>query len=145
MPKSTVNSKKRYREFSKLHERYVGNNYCKNLRLAFEAMSLRHGLTKGEVEFLLFIYDLEFFTLSYIGNHYGIKPNKAGQRFIYPMMKLGHIYKHFDKLSVPEDQVDQMMRSETKYTYRVRYALSQGGRLLVQRFYRLLENPKSTF
>ena len=144
MPKSTVNSKKRYREFSKLNEKYVGNNYCKNLRLAFEVMSQRHGLTRGQVEFLLYVYELEFFTLSHISRQFGITEHKVGDMFVYRMVKSNLLYKHFDKLSPPDDHVDQMFRQENKYTYRVRYAMSQQGRLLVQRFYRLLENPNST-
>ena len=34
---------------------------------------------------------------------------------------------------------DHLFRDETKYNYRVRYALAQKGRLLVQRFYRKLD------
>jgi hypothetical protein len=35
---------------------------------------------------------------------------------------------------------DHLFREETKMNYRVRYALSQKGRLLVQAFYRKLES-----
>lgn len=144
MPKSTVNSKKLYREFSKLHERHILRNYCKNLRFAYEVVKERHGLTPGQVEFLLFVYDLEFFTIRYLGSQFGLESGKLAERVIYPCVKAGLVYKHFDKMAPPEDHVDQMMRKENKFNYRVRYALSQQGRLMVQRFYRILENPNIT-
>jgi len=49
------------------------------------------------------------------------------------------MYKHFDKLTPSQNMDDHLFREETKYNYRVRYALSQKGRLLVQRFYRSLD------
>lgn len=144
MPKSTVSSKKLYREFSKLNERYVGRNFLKNLRFAYEVMYDKYNITPGQVEFLLFVYDLEFFTIRYLGSQWGVDSGKLAERVIYPCVNMGYVYKHFDKMTPPEDHVDQMMRKENKFNYRVRYALSQQGRLMVQRFYRILENPRST-
>jgi hypothetical protein len=144
VPKSTVSSKKLYREFSKLHERYVGRNFLKNLRFAYSVMYDKYNITPGQVEFLLFVYDLEFFTIRYLGGQWGLDSGKLAERVIYPCVNAGYVYKHFDKMTPPEDHVDQMMRKENKFNYRVRYALSQQGRLMVQRFYRILENPNST-
>lgn len=144
MPKSTVSSKKLYREFSKLNERYVGRNFLKNLRFAYGVMYDKYNITPGQVEFLLFVYDLEFFTIRYLGSQWGVDSGKLAERVIYPCVNMGYVYKHFDKMTPPEDHVDQMMRKENKFNYRVRYALSQQGRLMVQRFYRILENPNST-
>jgi hypothetical protein len=36
--------------------------------------------------------------------------------------------------------IDQIFRGETKFNYRVRYAITQKARLAVQRFYNMLEN-----
>jgi hypothetical protein len=144
VPKSTVSSKKLYREFSKLNERYVGRNFLKNLRFAYSVMYDKYNITPGQVEFLLFVYDLEFFTIRYLGGQWGLDSGKLAERVIYPCVNAGYVYKHFDKMTPPEDHVDQMMRKENKFNYRVRYALSQQGRLMVQRFYRILENPNST-
>lgn len=144
MPKSTVSSKKLYREFSKLHERHVGRNFLKNLRFAYALMHERYGIIPSQVEFLLFVYDLEFFTIRYLGSQWGVDSGKLAERVIYPCVNAGYVYKHFDKMAPPEDHVDQMMRKENKFNYRVRYALSQQGRLMVQRFYRILDNPTST-
>lgn len=58
-------------------------------------------------------------------------------------MKKGLVYKHFDKLTPSKEMDDHLFREETKYNYRVRYAITQKARLLVQRFYRELDrsNP----
>ena len=58
---------------------------------------------------------------------------------IYPMVKQDLIYKHFDKLTPSRELEDHMFREETKFNYRVRYALTQRARLLVQRFYNALD------
>jgi len=60
-------------------------------------------------------------------------------RTIYPLMRRGFLYKHFDKLTPSAELEDHLFREETKYNYRVRYALTQKGRLLVQRFYHSLD------
>jgi len=104
----------------------------------------KYNITPGQVEFLLFVYDLEFFTIRYLGGQWGLDSGKLAERVIYPCVRAGYVYKHFDKMTPPEDHVDQMMRKENKFNYRVRYALSQQGRLMVQRFYRILDNPNST-
>ena len=65
------------------------------------------------------------------------KDNLA-DRLIYPMLKEGYLYKHFDKLTPSQTMEDHLFREETKYNYRVRYALSQKGRMAVQRFYNSL-------
>lgn len=104
-------------------------------------MTEKHGIARAEMEFMLFVYDLEFFTLDWIAEEMDLSRKKIGPRVVYPLLKREYLYKHFDKLS-PKTELDQMFK-ENKYTYRVRYALSQKGRLNVQRFYRKLESPDS--
>lgn len=140
MPRSTVSKSKKFREFSQLQERYVGQNYCKNIRYAFYVISEKHGISRPMMEFMLYVYDLEFWTIYYVCDQLGLSVKKMPARIIYPLLKEEYIYKHFDKLTPSSTSVvDQMFREETKYNYRVRYALSQKGRLMVQRFYRELE------
>ena len=62
------------------------------------------------------------------------------RRLIYPLQTLGYIYKYYDKLS-PNSYEDAMF-DEGKMRYRVRYSLSQRGRLLVQKYYRKLEGDE---
>lgn len=89
---------------------------------------------------MLWAYDLEFWTLDYAAKEYEVSKKKLGERTVYPLLNEGYIYKHFDKLTPSDTYEDHLFREETKYNYRVRYALTQKARLLVQRVYRELEN-----
>ncbi len=135
MPKSKVSKSKKFREFSRLPERYVKNNYLKNLRNALISTQEQHRVFEKELMFMLWAYDLEFWTLDYASESYGYSKKKIGERIVYPLMAEGLVYKHFDKLTPSETYEDHLFRDETKFNYRVRYALTQKARLLVQRFY----------
>ena len=139
MPKSAVRKTRLFREFSKLPEKYVKHNYLKNLRSATnDFLDSNQDLTKSYLHLLLFLYDLEFFTIDYVASEYGMNKKNLADRMIYPLVLAGYLYKHFDKLTPSQTLEDHLFRDETKYNYRVRYALSQKGRLAVQRFYNSL-------
>ena len=140
MPKSEVSKKKLFRDSSRLNQRYVKRNYLKNLRRELVKEKKKGILFQTEIYFLLWAYDLEFWTLEYAAKNFGYSANKIGERIVYPLVKEGYLYKHFDKLTPSQSMEDHLFREETKMNYRVRYALSQKGRLLVQAFYRKLEN-----
>jgi hypothetical protein len=93
-----------------------------------------------ELNFLLWAYDLEFFTLRYAADKYEYSEKKLAERIVYPLVKEGYIYKHFDRLTPSDTLESHLFREETKYNYRVRYAITQKARLLVQAFYRYLES-----
>jgi hypothetical protein len=136
MPKSTVKKSRLFREFSKLPDKYVKHNYLKNLRGATnDFLEKNDKLTKSYLHFMLFVYDLEFFTIDYISVEYGYSRNALADRVIYPLLRDEYLYKHFDKLTPSTTMEDHLFRDETKFNYRVRYALSQRGRMAVQRFY----------
>ena len=139
MPKSTVRKSRLFREVSKLPEKYVKQNHLKNLRSATNDFLDGHpDLTKSYLYLLLFLYDLEFFTIDYVASEYGMNRKNLADRMIYPLVIAGYLYKHFDKLTPSQTLEDHLFRDETKYNYRVRYAMSQKGRLAVQRFYNSL-------
>lgn len=139
MPKSTVKKSRLFREFSKLPDKYIKNNFLKNLRSATnEFLDSNQDLTKSYLHLMLFLYDLEFFTIDYVASEYGMNRKNLADRMIYPLVIAGYLYKHFDKLTPSNTLEDHLFRDETKYNYRVRYALSQKGRLAVQRFYNSL-------
>ena len=128
-----------FREVSKLPSRFVKQNYLKNLRSATnEFLEGHQDLTKSYLQLLLFIYDLEFFTIAWLAENYGMNRKNLADRMVYPLVASGYLYKHFDKLSPSQTREDHLFRDETKFNYRVRYALSQKGRLAVQRFYNAL-------
>ena len=140
MPRSTVMKKRMFRDFSPLPQRYVNKNHLKRLRTSLLWCQDQHGVFQKEVYFMLWAYDLEFWTLDHASVDYGMNKDKMAERIVYPLSKEGYIYKHFDKMTPSQTREDHLFREETKYNYRVRYALSQKGRLLVQRFYRKLED-----
>jgi len=120
-------------------DKYVNHNYLKNIRSATnEFLESNPDLTKSYLYLLLFVYDLEFFTISWLAENYGMNRKNLADRMIYPLVSAGYMYKHFDKLTPSNTADDHLFREETKYNYRVRYALSQRGRLAVQRFYSTL-------
>jgi hypothetical protein len=139
MPKSRVAKKRMFREFSKLHSRYVPKNYLKNIRALRKDFSKRNNIREKHLEFMLWAYDLEFFTINYASDEMGICHRITSLDYIFYLTQEGFLYKHFNRLTDTKDPNAQMFREDTKFNYRVRYALSQKGRLLVSRFYNELE------
>lgn len=140
MPRSTVKKKTMFREFSKLDQKYVRRNYLKRYRSIRKDFQERHGLVGSQLDFLLWAYDLEFWTIRFAAKDFGMVEKKAKDRLLYPLKHAGYIYNHFNKLTPSQNAEDHLFRDETKYNYRVRYAITQKARMLVQTFYRLLED-----
>ena len=140
MPKSRVPKKRLFRDFALQDKKYILRNYLKRLKEVKRNINKNTDLSFSQVEFLLWGYDLQFFTIDYASNDMGMNKNNTQNRFIYPMVNKGYLYKHFDKLTPSDTYEDHLFRDETKYNYRVRYALTQKARLLVQRVYRELDS-----
>ena len=87
MPKSTVSESKMFREFSLIKDKYIKDNSLKYLRLAVRDLSNNYDVTEAEINFMLFIYDLEFFTIRYISEAYFYNKRKVYDRLIWPRMK----------------------------------------------------------
>lgn len=136
MPKSEVSKLKMFRDFSVIKARYIKSNDLKYLNLALRDMAKNYNISEAQIRFMVFIYDLEFFTLDYASDAYFYSKRKLFQRLVRPLKEKGYIYKHFDSGSDMADSLDYMFREENKRNYRVRYALTQTGRLLVSKFYR---------
>jgi hypothetical protein len=143
MPKSRVKRKRLFREVSFLEDKYVGNNYLKSLRECRTVFCESNDISFSHLEFLLWAYDKEFWTINYASSEYGFNKHNFCNRILYPMVRSGFVYKHFDKLTPSGTADDHLFREETKYNYRVRYGITQKARLLVQRFYSTLheKNP----
>jgi len=138
MPKSKVSKKKLFREASFLKDRYINNNYLKNYHSVTNKITQSSGVSKSHLEFMLWAYDLEFWTIDYASREYGYNRSNMANRIVYPLQQEGYIYKHFERLTPSKSIEDHLFREETKYNYRVRYALTQKARLFVQRFYQSL-------
>ena len=139
MPKSVVSKKKLFREFSRLNQRYVKKNYLKDLRNVTKDFCRIKDIFERELMFMLWAYDLEFWTIRYAAEKYDYSEKKLAQRIVYELVKQGYVYKHFDKLTPSDKMEDHLFREETKYNFRVRYGITQKARLLVQAFYRALD------
>ena len=139
MPKSKIPKTRLFRDFALQDKKYILRNHLKRLKQVKRNINKNTDLSFSEVEFLLWGYDLQFFTIDFASKDMGMNKNNTQNRFIYPMVKKGYLYKHFDKLTPSNTYEDHLFRDETKYNYRVRYALTQKARLLVQRVYRELE------
>ena len=139
MSKSRVKRSKMFRDFSFIDKRSVSSNYLKNYKKIMKEAVETYGLSARQILFLIHVYDLEFWTLDYISKSLEERRNQVGIKVLYPLLKKEYVYKHFDKLTPSGTLEDHIFREETKYNYRVRYALSQKGRLLVARFYNRLE------
>ncbi len=139
MPRSKVPKKRLFREFSPQDKKYILRNYLKNIKTVKRKINKDYDISFSMVEFLLWGYDLQFFTIKYAAKGLGMNEKNTANRFIYPLMKRGYLYKHFDKLTPSQTFEDHLFREETKMNYRVRYALTQKARLLVQRIYKELE------
>lgn len=127
-----------FRDFSFMKKSYLSKNHLKNLHSVRLSFCDEYDISWSHLEFLLWTYDLEFFTISYASKEYGMNHDNLANRTIYPLLKAELLYKHFDKLTPSQELDDHLFREENKYNYRVRYALTQKGRLLVQRFYQRL-------
>lgn len=143
MPKSKNSKKKIFREFSKLNQIYVKRNYLKNLRNVMADTKEGSGVSTAFIYFMLWAYDLEFFTMKYVADEYGYQENKVGQRLVYPLQREGYIYKYFNRFD--KNTYDYQMfkeRGMSRMQHRTRYCLTQKGRLFVQRFYRAMEQEE---
>lgn len=128
-----------FRDFSRQDKKYVKRNNLKRLKQMRQKVTSQWEVSFSDLEFLLWGYDLQFFTIDYASQDLEMNKTNLSNRIIYPMQKAGYLYKHFDKLTPSDTYEDHLFRDETKYNYRVRYGLTQKARLLVQRFYRELE------
>jgi len=143
MPKSKNSKKKIFREFSKLNQIYVKRNYLKNLRNVMANTKERTGLKMAYVYFMLWAYDLEFFTMRYVSQDYGYQEEKVGDRLVYPLQRQGYIYKYFNRFD--KNTYDYQMfkdRGMSRMQHRTRYCLTQKGRLFVQSVYREMEKDE---
>lgn len=135
MPKSRIARGKMFREFSVMKPKYLGYTFLKNIRKVRKNTCESNNISASKLEFLLWAYDLEFFTARYASQEYGIREKNILDRIIYPLQREKYLYKQFDKLTPSQTEDSHLFREETKYNYRVRYALTQKARLLVQRMH----------
>lgn len=129
-----------FRDFKYKDSEKIGKGYLKYLRLATRDITGNYDVKESELNFLVFIYDYEFWTLDHISDVYFYNKLKLAQRLVYPLQKKEYIYKYYNRLA-PSTYEEAIFR-ESRFEYRVRYALTQKGRLLVQKYYRKIEGQE---
>lgn len=129
-----------FRDFKYKDSDKIGRSYLKYQRLVMRDMVANYEATERELNFMLFIYDYEFFTMDHISESYFYNRIKLAQRLMYPLQRKDIIYKYYNRLA-PATHLDAMF-NESKWKYKVRYALTQKGRLMVQKYYRKLEGEE---
>ena len=115
-------------------------NYLQQLKNMKRRVNKEYPVSMGELEFMLWATDFEFWTLRFASKQLGMYNNKMAERVVYPLANRGYIYKFYDRLTTGGKYEDFLFREETKFNYEVRYALTQKGRNVVERFYRELES-----
>ena len=133
---------KRALEFSMLNRKLVNHNYLKHLKSHLDKMKEERGLGVLHLGFLLFVYDLEFFTIGYVNSEIlGIRRELVSRMYIRPLVDAGFIGVYmYHGLASQEDKQMFGTTSQVK-----RFAMTQAGRLFVQRFYNsLTTKPEKT-
>ena len=115
-------------------------NYLQQLKNMKRKVNREYPVTFGELEFMLWATDFEFWTLTFASEQLGMYKNKMAERVVYPLANKGYVYKFYDRLTTGGKYEDHLFREETKFNYEVRYALTQKGRNIVSKFYRELES-----
>jgi hypothetical protein len=115
----------------------LSRSYNKYHKLVIRDIVGSTDVSEAQFNFMLFVYDYEFFTTKHISEAYFQSKLKLERRIVYPLQTNGYVYQYYTKLA-PTNYEDAIF-DEGRYNYRVRYALTQKARLLVQRYYRKLE------
>jgi hypothetical protein len=145
MSKRSGAYKRMGKEFSLLPARNVNRNYLKYLRHVTKDARQNYGLTPLTLHALFFMYDLEFFTEEYLRENYSMMSRIKNYALVLsPIIKLGHVGIYFNKNSA-SNETRQMLKLDGGVGYKARYAITQQGRLLIQRFYRKLEGDEAIY
>ena len=100
------------------------------------------GLQARQIEFLLFVHDLEFFTTEWVASQLNTSYPQTKNKLIGPLVQQEYLYKYFDRLAVPLDDESMWFREEHRWNFRVRYALTQKGKLFLSRFYKVMSGEE---
>lgn len=134
---------RKYREFSKVKEDSLGDNYAKNIRNVLLDFRDDRSMTPELTMFLLWAYEYEFFTANYVHQRCGITKTSWMVRMKPTLFKYGLLMTMYSKQSEGISMEKMLMRNESDPSYRHRYALTQKAKLYVQEFYRKLDGRET--
>lgn len=126
---------KMFREFLHKDIEYKERNKLKYFKNIQKEVCQKASLKPSDFHFLLWAYDLKFFTIRHAGKELSLSERAIGNNIIGPLSRKRYIFKYIDKLSPSQKYEDHLFREETKYNYRVRYAMTQRSRRIIEDFY----------
>lgn len=138
MPKSKLHITKIGREFLTLNEKYVKSNELKYLGLSIRDIVNHEELNRVQLETLLFLYDLEFFEITWAAKQMGVSRRYFYENTILPLKREGYLteYLHPHKNREEVDMYFDVKRNAQKLS------LSHKGRHCVQRLYRKIRGDE---
>ena len=83
MPRSKVSKIRMFRDSSFLNKNRIKNNYLKRFHVAKKNICESNSVSGAHLEFLLWCYDLEFFTIDYAAKEYEMDRRNMAERYIY--------------------------------------------------------------
>ena len=88
MPKSKVPKKRMFRDFSRQDKKYIKRNNLKRLKQMRQKVRSQWEISFSDLEFLLWGYDLQFFTIDYAAQDLEMNKTNLSNRVIYPYKRL---------------------------------------------------------
>jgi len=133
--------KKKAMLFSYRKKDSLERNYMKYMRFHIDRVQKQRGLSPSHIMFLLFAYDLEFFTIRWMSKAYGdVTDPYMVRHYIKPLERAKYISVLANQGRLKDEEV-QMFGTGHQLK---KYTVSQAGRNFVQRFYRELESGKTS-
>ena len=74
-----------FRDFKMRDPERMNKSYNKYHKLVVRDIVDNHDVTEAQLNFMLFIYDYEFFTLDHISESYFYSKTKLARRIVYPL------------------------------------------------------------
>lgn len=127
---------KMFREFLYKDREYIERNKLKFIKNVRAKTAEAAGLKPSQLDFLFWAYDLKFFTIRHAAKELMLTERSLGNNIIMYLTRKKYLYKYIDKLSPSNKYEDFLFRDETKFNYRVRYAMTQKGRHIIEEMYR---------
>jgi hypothetical protein len=136
MPKVRLHKRRKYREFSRIDKHFIKDNKMKNLFFFRNGMRINgRNVSFLQLAFLSFVYDLEFFTATYLMKQFGISRVALMKNYIHPAVQAGHMHVLISsKPKEVEHLEDVMFEGEYIPKSIKRYSLTQKGRMVVAYF-----------
>lgn len=113
----------------------IDKNYMKYLRLHLDRIYKDRGLKNSHVFLLLYVYDLEFFTIRWISEQWGVSEVYMIREILKPLERAKYLASPMNNGRYSDEDVQAF---GTKHQLK-KYSISQAGRLFIQRFYKEME------